>query len=49
MSTNSKLGKVYFRLDILERPSIVNTGTSQYCEYWNIFSGVPVLPENVIF
>ena len=33
--------KVYFRSQILERPS--NSG-----EYWNI-SGVPVLPENVIF
>ena len=32
--------KVYFRSQILERPSIE--------EYWNI-SGVPVLPENVIF
>ena len=32
--------KVYFRSQILERPSIG--------EYWNI-SGVPVLPENVIF
>ena len=32
--------KVYFRSQILERPSI--------SEYWNIF-GVPVLPENVIF
>ena len=32
--------KVNFRSQILERPSIV--------EYWNI-SGVPVLPENVIF
>ena len=32
--------KVYFRSQILERPSIG--------EYWNIF-GVPVLPENVIF
>ena len=31
--------KVYFRSQILERPSIG--------EYWNIF-GVPVLPENVI-
>ena len=31
--------KVYFRSQILERPSID--------EYWNIF-GVPVLPENVI-
>ena len=31
---------VYFRSQILERPSIG--------EYWNI-SGVPVLPENVIF
>ena len=38
-----KLGnteKIYFRSQILERPSID--------EYWNIF-GVPVLPENVIF
>ena len=35
-----KLEKVYFRSQILERPSIG--------EYWNI-SGVPVLPENVIF
>ena len=34
------LEKVYFRSQILERPSIG--------EYWNIF-GVPVLPENVIF
>ena len=32
--------KVYFRSQILERPSIG--------EYWNI-SGVPVLPENLIF
>ena len=32
--------KVYLRSQILERPSIG--------EYWNI-SGVPVLPENVIF
>ena len=32
--------KVYFTSQILERPSIG--------EYWNI-SGVPVLPENVIF
>ena len=32
--------KVYFRSQILERPSII--------EYLNI-SGVPVLPENVIF
>ena len=32
--------KVYFRSQILERPSIG--------EYWNIF-GVPVLPENVIY
>ena len=32
--------KVYFRSQILERPSIG--------EYWNI-SGVPVLPENAIF
>ena len=32
--------KVYFRSQILERPSIG--------EYWNI-SGVPVLPENVVF
>ena len=32
--------KVYFRSQILERPSIG--------EYWNI-SSVPVLPENVIF
>ena len=32
--------KVNFKSQILERPSIV--------EYWNI-SGVPVLPENVIF
>ena len=32
--------KVYFRSQILERPSIG--------KYWNI-SGVPVLPENVIF
>ena len=32
--------KVYFRSQILERPSID--------EFWNIFS-VPVLPENVIF
>ena len=32
--------KVYFRSQILERPSIG--------EYWNI-SGVPVLPENMIF
>ena len=32
--------KVYFRSQILERPSIG--------EYWNIL-GVPVLPENVIF
>ena len=31
-----KLEKVYFRSQILERPSIG--------EYWNI-SGVPVLPE----
>ena len=31
--------KVYFRSQILERPS---TG-----QYWNIF-GVPVLPENAI-
>ena len=36
----SSVGKVYFRSQILERPS---SG-----EYWNIF-GVPVLPENVIF
>ena len=36
----SALEKVYFRSQILERPSIG--------EYWNI-SGVPVLPENVIF
>ena len=36
----TSLEKVYFRSQILERPSIV--------EYWNI-SGVPVLPENVIF
>ena len=35
-----KKEKVYFRSQILERPSIG--------EYWNIF-GVPVLPENVIF
>ena len=34
------LEKVYFRSQILERPSID--------EYWNI-SFVPVLPENVIF
>ena len=34
------LEKVYLRSQILERPSID--------EYWNI-SGVPVLPENVIF
>ena len=33
-------GEVYFRSQILERPSIG--------EYWNI-SGEPVLPENVIF
>ena len=33
-------GKVYLRSQILEHPSID--------EYWNI-SGVPVLPENVIF
>ena len=33
-------GKVYFRSQILERSSIG--------EYWNI-SGLPVLPENVIF
>ena len=33
-------GKVYFRSQILERPSIG--------EYWNI-SGVQVLPENVIY
>ena len=32
--------QVYFRSQILERPSVV--------EYWSIF-GVPVLPENVIF
>ena len=32
--------KVYFRSQILERPSIGG--------YWNI-SGVPVLPENVVF
>ena len=32
--------KVYLRSQILECPSIA--------EYWNI-SGVPVLPENVIF
>ena len=32
--------KVYFRSQILERPSIG--------EYWNNF-GVAVLPENVIF
>ena len=37
---NRFLEKVYFRSQILERPSID--------EYWNIF-GVPVLPENVIF
>ena len=37
MYSNGK--KVYFRSQILERPSIG--------EYWNIF-GVPVLPENVI-
>ena len=37
---NSSSEKVYFRSQILERPSIG--------EYWNI-SGVPVLPENVIF
>ena len=36
----TKKEKVYFRSQILERPSIV--------EYWNI-SGVPVLPEIVIF
>ena len=36
----AKSEKVYFRSQILERPSIG--------EYWNI-SGVPVLPENVIF
>ena len=36
----SKTEKVYFRSQILERPSIG--------EYWNI-SGVPVLPENMIF
>ena len=35
-----KTEKVYLRSQILERPSIG--------EYWNI-SGVPVLPENVIF
>ena len=35
----NKAEKVYFRSQILERPSIG--------EYWNI-SGVPVLPENVI-
>ena len=35
-----KKGKVYFRSKILECPSIG--------QYWNI-SGVPVLPENVIF
>ena len=35
-----ELEKVYFRSQILERPSIG--------EYWNIFN-VPVLPENVIF
>ena len=34
------LEKVYFRSQILERPSIG--------EYWNI-AGVPVVPENVIF
>ena len=38
--TNDKQEKVYFRSQILQRPSIG--------EYWNIF-GVPVLPENVIF
>ena len=32
--------KVYFRSQILERPSIA--------EYWDIFD-VPVLPKNVIF
>ena len=37
---HEKWEKVYFRSQILERPSIG--------EYWNI-SGVPVLPENVIF
>ena len=36
----AKPEKVYFRSQILDRPSIG--------EYWNIF-GVPVLPENVIF
>ena len=35
-----KKEKIYFRSQILERPSIG--------EYWNIF-GVPVLPENVIY
>ena len=39
-SVIKKLEKVYFRSQILERPSIG--------EYWNI-SGVPVLSENVIF
>ena len=37
---SSAFGKVYFRSQILECPSIG--------EYWNIF-WVPVLPENVIF
>ena len=40
MFMNKLVEKVYFRSQILERPSIG--------EYWNI-SGVPVLSENVIF
>ena len=39
-SSFENLEKVYFRSQILERPSIG--------EYWNI-SGVPVLSENVLF
>ena len=40
LQSSIKWKKVYFRSQILERPRIG--------EYWNI-SGVPVLPENVIF
>ena len=40
LRSHQNLEKVYLRSQILERPSIG--------EYWNI-SGVPVLPENVIF
>ena len=39
-SVEGQLGKSILQVQILERPSIG--------EYWNI-SGVPVLPENVIF